>query len=100
MSYYGDAQWPASAGGQPTWDHQTPPTRSGLPPNNPRDSTTIDTLRPGASSTIPREETTAFWYQFEGTFIMDPGVKSHPVTIGLFAQVTDTSRTYNWHGVL
>ncbi|ROV87277.1 hypothetical protein VSDG_09900 [Cytospora chrysosperma] len=47
MSYYGDAQWPASAGGQPTWDHQTPPSRS------------------GASSTIPREEATAFWYQFE-----------------------------------
>ncbi|KAJ0122897.1 hypothetical protein J7T55_01135 [Diaporthe amygdali] len=45
MSYYGDAQWPA--GGQPGWDHQTPPTRS------------------GASSTIPREETSAFWYQFE-----------------------------------
>ena len=30
MSYYGDAQWPA--GGQPGWDHQTPPTRSGTPP--------------------------------------------------------------------
>ncbi|KUI60833.1 hypothetical protein VP1G_08044 [Cytospora mali] len=65
MSYYGDAQWPASAGSQPGWDHQTPPTRSGLPPNNSRDSATIDTLRPGASSTIPREEATAFWYQFE-----------------------------------
>ncbi|PSR75250.1 hypothetical protein BD289DRAFT_496984 [Coniella lustricola] len=48
MSYYGDSQWPAGA--QPAaanWDHQTPPTRS------------------GASSAIPREETSAFWYQFE-----------------------------------
>lgn len=70
MSYYGDSQWPAGA--QPTaWDHQTPPTRSGLPPNNIlRDSTStpIDTADPGASSTVPREESSAFSHQFEGTF--------------------------------
>lgn len=40
MSYYGDAQWPA--GGQPGWDHQTPPTRSGMPPVVPWHSTTIN----------------------------------------------------------
>lgn len=75
MSYYGDAQW--SAGAQPTaWDHQTPPSRSGLPPTNRRADSThtpADHADPGASSTIPREEPSnfgvgAFWNQFEGTF--------------------------------
>ncbi|KAF3765169.1 hypothetical protein M406DRAFT_346908 [Cryphonectria parasitica EP155] len=47
MSYYGDSQWPAGTQPAGAWDHQTPPTRS------------------GASSAIPREETSAFWYQFE-----------------------------------
>lgn len=75
MSYYGDSQWPAGA--QPTaWDHQTPPTRSGLPPHSTLSDSAnppADNARPGASSTIPREEAasfgiSAFWNQFEGTY--------------------------------
>lgn len=82
MSYYGDSQWPAGA--QPAgWDHQTPPTRSGMLGDD-SDPVWPDTLLvarvkamyandpgsslTGASSTIPREETSAFWYQFEGMF--------------------------------
>ncbi|EJT70973.1 hypothetical protein, variant [Gaeumannomyces tritici R3-111a-1] len=45
MSYYENSQW--SAGGQTTWEHQTPPARS------------------GASSTVPREEAAAFVSQIE-----------------------------------
>ncbi|KAG4412302.1 hypothetical protein IFR04_014561 [Cadophora malorum] len=45
MSYYDNQQWPAS--GQPTWEQQTPPARS------------------GASSAVPREETGAFMTQIE-----------------------------------
>ncbi|KAI1854321.1 hypothetical protein JX265_012490 [Neoarthrinium moseri] len=50
--YYGDSQWlgAGGAGGQPGWDHQTPPP----PP-----------ARSGASSAIPREEPTAFSQQIE-----------------------------------
>lgn len=44
MSYY-DNQW--SAAGQPSWEQQTPPARS------------------GASSAIPREDSTAFMTQLE-----------------------------------
>lgn len=56
MSYYenqGPAQWPSGNQQQqqqqppPTWDHQTPPTRS------------------GASSALPREEPVAFSHQLE-----------------------------------
>ncbi|RFU26399.1 hypothetical protein B7463_g9938, partial [Scytalidium lignicola] len=45
MSYYDNQQWPAVA--QPAWDQQTPPARS------------------GASSAVPREESTAFGTQIE-----------------------------------
>lgn len=45
MSYYDNQQWPAA--GQPTWDQQTPPARS------------------GASSAVPREDSTAFSTQLE-----------------------------------
>ncbi|KAH8660976.1 hypothetical protein BGZ60DRAFT_530967 [Tricladium varicosporioides] len=47
MSYYDNQQWPASAAGQPTWEQQTPPARS------------------GASSAVPREDSTAFSTQIE-----------------------------------
>lgn len=48
MSYYDNQQWPAAAaGGQTTWENQTPPARS------------------GASSAVPREESTAFSSQLE-----------------------------------
>ncbi|CAN8100792.1 unnamed protein product [Discula destructiva] len=58
MSFnYGESQWPPAAGagydvgaggaGAQAWDHQTPPTRS------------------GASSVNPREEPSAFFYQFQ-----------------------------------
>ncbi|EMR65539.1 hypothetical protein UCREL1_7482 [Eutypa lata UCREL1] len=50
--YYGESQWPTAGPGQATWDHQTPP-----PPPPP--------ARSGASSAIPREESTAFSYQIE-----------------------------------
>ncbi|RYP55201.1 hypothetical protein DL768_000195 [Monosporascus sp. mg162] len=46
--YYGESQWPAAGPAQGAWDHQTPPP-----------------ARSGASSTIPREEPTAFSYQIE-----------------------------------
>ncbi|RDL41588.1 Uncharacterized protein BP5553_01567 [Venustampulla echinocandica] len=46
MSYYDNQQWPASAG-QPAWENQTPPARS------------------GASSVVPREDSTAFSTQIE-----------------------------------
>ncbi|CAG8959823.1 hypothetical protein HYFRA_00001731 [Hymenoscyphus fraxineus] len=46
MSYYENQQWPA-AGGQPAWEQQTPPARS------------------GASSAVPREDSTAFSTQLE-----------------------------------
>lgn len=45
MSYYDNQQW--SAAGQPSWEQQTPPARS------------------GASSAIPREDSTAFMTQLE-----------------------------------
>ncbi|KFY72969.1 hypothetical protein V499_06919 [Pseudogymnoascus sp. VKM F-103] len=47
MSYYDNQQWPATAAGQATWEHQTPPARS------------------GASSVAPREDSTAFSSQLE-----------------------------------
>lgn len=47
MSYYDNQQWPAAAGGQTTWENQTPPARS------------------GASSAVPREDPTAFASQIE-----------------------------------
>lgn len=70
MSYYGESQWPAGAQPAAAWDHQTPPTRSGLSHTSHHTFSTrshIDNVDLGASSTIPREETSAFWYQFEGT---------------------------------
>lgn len=45
MSYYDNQQW--SATGQPAWEQQTPPARS------------------GASSAVPREDSTAFSTQIE-----------------------------------
>ncbi|PBP16633.1 hypothetical protein BUE80_DR012629 [Diplocarpon rosae] len=45
MSYYDNQQW--SAAGQPSWEQQTPPARS------------------GTSSAVPREEATAFLSQLE-----------------------------------
>ncbi|TVY25581.1 hypothetical protein LHYA1_G006205 [Lachnellula hyalina] len=45
MSYYDNQQWPAAA--QPTWEQQTPPARS------------------GASSAVPREDSTTFGTQIE-----------------------------------
>ncbi|PMD63771.1 uncharacterized protein K444DRAFT_660883 [Hyaloscypha bicolor E] len=45
MSYYDNQQWPAA--GQPSWEQQTPPARS------------------GASSAVPREDSTAFSIQIE-----------------------------------
>ncbi|KAK1758550.1 hypothetical protein QBC47DRAFT_375045 [Echria macrotheca] len=45
-AYYEPSQWPPT--GQSGWDHQTPPP-----------------ARSGASSAIPREESTAFSYQME-----------------------------------
>jgi len=45
MSYYDNQQW--SASGQPSWEQQTPPARS------------------GASSAVPREDSTAFSTQIE-----------------------------------
>ncbi|THV53371.1 hypothetical protein BGAL_0052g00020 [Botrytis galanthina] len=45
MSYYDNQQW--SASGQPSWEQQTPPARS------------------GASSVVPREDSTAFSTQIE-----------------------------------
>ncbi|KAE9365239.1 hypothetical protein N431DRAFT_496372 [Stipitochalara longipes BDJ] len=45
MSYYDNQQWPAA--GQPSWEQQTPPARS------------------GASSAVPREDSTAFSTQIE-----------------------------------
>ncbi|KAG9237955.1 hypothetical protein BJ875DRAFT_480880 [Amylocarpus encephaloides] len=45
MSYYDNQQWPATA--QPSWEQQTPPARS------------------GASSAVPREDSTAFNTQLE-----------------------------------
>jgi len=45
MSYYDNQQW--SAGGQPAWEQQTPPARS------------------GASSAVPREDSSAFATQLE-----------------------------------
>jgi len=45
MSYYDNQQW--SAPGQPSWEQQTPPARS------------------GASSAVPREDSTAFSTQLE-----------------------------------
>ncbi|PQE17872.1 Herpes virus major outer envelope glyco BLLF1 protein [Rutstroemia sp. NJR-2017a BBW] len=48
MSYYENQQWPApAAAGQPSWEQQTPPARS------------------GASSAVPREDSTAFSTQIE-----------------------------------
>lgn len=105
MSYYGDSQWPAGA--QPTaWDHQTPPNRSGLPPNSTLSDSTnspADNARPGASSTIPREEASAFgagafWNQFEGT---SPGSTSGSNTLTTLWQPRQLSASQahnNSHG--
>lgn len=72
-AYYDSTQW--TGPGQSGWEHQTPPARSGeLDQNLPfrtRDNFVPATNHQppllGASSAIPREESTAFLYQFEGT---------------------------------
>lgn len=67
MSYYDNQQWPAA--GQPTWEQQTPPARSGmLKPLIKYVGTGQLTGIAGASSAVPREESTAFMTQIEGTF--------------------------------
>ena len=70
MSYYDNQQWPAA--GQPTWEQQTPPARSGmLTPDNilgdEIEGTCQLTSVTGASSAVPREDSTAFSTQIEGT---------------------------------
>ncbi|KAA8568125.1 hypothetical protein EYC84_008527 [Monilinia fructicola] len=47
MSYYDNQQWSAGAAGQPSWEQQTPPARS------------------GTSSVVQREDSTAFSTQIE-----------------------------------
>jgi len=67
-AYYESSQWPAQ--GQSGWDHQTPPpARSGkFRLQAPRMMGYHANASPntGASSAIPREESTAFSYQMEG----------------------------------
>ena len=67
MSYYDNQQWTAAAG-QPSWEQQTPPARSGMFGIE----NSIAGIRPltcaaGASSAVPREDSTAFQQQIEGT---------------------------------
>ena len=71
--YYEPPQWPPA--GQTGWEHQTPPpARSGMIFLLDRPRFLLMRLPPklmlhalsGASSVIPREESAAFTYQFEG----------------------------------
>jgi hypothetical protein len=66
MSYYDNQQWPAA--GQPSWEQQTPPARSGT---LARPMAKVGTFQltdvAGASSVVPREDSTAFSTQIEGT---------------------------------
>ncbi|TVY46015.1 hypothetical protein LSUB1_G000195 [Lachnellula subtilissima] len=59
MSYYDNQQWPAAA--QPTWEQQTPPARSGAEFNGTCQLTSVT----GASSAVPREDSTTFSTQIE-----------------------------------
>ncbi|TVY71211.1 hypothetical protein LSUE1_G008358 [Lachnellula suecica] len=68
MSYYDNQQWPAAGQPTSTWDQQTPPARSGM------FTSAIATEIPGtcqltsvagASSAVPREDSTAFSTQLE-----------------------------------
>ena len=67
MSYYNDPSWAAPpTGRQPSWEQQPPPSRSGTAYSaysngGPRIHT--DT---GASSTVNRDEASAFSSQFDG----------------------------------
>ena len=66
MSYYDNQQWPAA--GQPSWEQQTPPARSGMLTRlRGRVGTCQLTDVAGASSAVPREDSTAFSTQIEGT---------------------------------
>lgn len=69
MSYYDNQQWTASAAGQPSWEQQTPPARSGMFEKylmlSPECQLTGVT---GANSVVQREDPTAFSTQLEGTF--------------------------------
>jgi hypothetical protein len=65
MSYYDNQQW--QSGGQPSWDQQTPPARSGMfASRTDVRRVSIDGFA-GASSAVPREDSAAFSTQFEGT---------------------------------
>ncbi|TVY16533.1 hypothetical protein LARI1_G006780 [Lachnellula arida] len=69
MSYYDNQQWPAAA--QPTWEQQTPPARSGMLILGDLSGDEIKgtcqlTSVTGASSAVPREDSTTFSTQIEG----------------------------------
>ncbi|TVY39788.1 hypothetical protein LOCC1_G006886 [Lachnellula occidentalis] len=68
MSYYDNQQWPAAA--QPSWEQQPPPARSGmLIPGDLLGAQVKGTCQltsvTGASSAVPREDSTTFSTQIE-----------------------------------
>lgn len=110
MSFYPE-QWPpaantgyegAGAAGAQSWDHQTPPTRSGMHQPRRRLHLFLRLTRcSGASSTNPREEPTAFFHQFQGTFPLPPGPKYKPPDLSLSGTLQGMSisrRCPEWFG--
>jgi hypothetical protein len=64
-SYYDIPTWNTNPSRQSSWD-QPPPSRSGT--TSRISLRTEDSFSIGASSTVSREESTAFQPQFEGSF--------------------------------
>ena len=67
MAYYNDPSWPAPAPGrQASWEQPQPPSRSGTGHSGYNGGGAPIHMDIGASSTVSREDGSAFASQFDG----------------------------------